>query len=59
VTYTTSTGPDGRILYHPFKYVMIQSLNRPLIIHKLIIFHIHLELRRRGSLIHRRWWIQC
>lgn len=21
VTYTTSTGPDGRIVYHPFRFV--------------------------------------
>ena len=21
ITYTTSTGPDGSVIYHPFKYV--------------------------------------
>lgn len=26
ITYTTSAGPDGRVVYHPFKYSLLDSL---------------------------------
>ena len=27
ITYTTTTGPDGQIVYHPFKYVPVTHLS--------------------------------